>query len=107
MLDGIPLTGVRLVGAFLGAVVLVYWTTERLLGQGDDPTLRKSVSSDTGSVSMLVSGSMAVAMVASLVGALLLLPIGGTAAVSNPVPVVAFLGVVVVAHWYVEKEERE
>ena len=107
MLEGIPLTGVRLVAAFVLAAILVYWTVERVLGEGDDPVIRSSTSSDTGSMSFLVSGTMAVAAVAGLGAALLLAPIGGGPVVRNPVPVLAFAAFVVGAHWIVEKEERE
>ena len=107
MLDALPLTGMRLVGAFVLAAILVYWTAERVLGEGDDPTIRSSTSSDTGSMSFLVSGSMAVALVTGIGVALLLAPLGGGPVVTNPVPVLAFGAVVVGAHWIVEKEERE
>jgi len=99
--------GIRGVLALLLVGVLLYWTYERLVGEGDDPTVRKSVSSDTGTVSMLVSGSAAVAMVAGAAGVLLLTPMAGGPLVANPVPVVAILGGIVVTHWIVEKEERE
>ncbi|MFC6757882.1 MULTISPECIES: hypothetical protein [Haloarcula] len=107
MLEAIPLTGIRLVGALLLGAILVYWTIERLLGEGDDPTIRSSTSSDTGSASFLVSGTMAVATVASVAVALLLSPMGGGPVVSDPVPVLAAAAFVVGAHWIVEKEERE
>lgn len=107
MLEAIPLTGARLVGAFVLAAILVYWTVERVLGEGDDPVVRSSTSTDTGSASILVSGSMAVAMVTGIGIALLVAPIAGGPVVSNPVPVLAFGAFVVGAHWIVEKEERE
>jgi len=107
MLEGIPLTGVRLVGAFVVAAILVYWTAERILGEGDDPVIHSSTSSDTGSMSFLLSGTKAVAAVAGVGVMLILAPMGGGPVVTNPVPVLAFAAIVVGAHWIVEKEERE
>ena len=101
------LSGLRLVGALLLVGILVYWTWERFVGQPDDPTIRSSMSSDTGSASVLMSGTKAVAAVAGAAALLLLAPIGGTPAVANPTPILAFLGAVVASHWVVEKEERE
>jgi hypothetical protein len=50
---------------------------------------------------------MAVATVAIIAGALFLAPIGGGPIVDDGRAVALGLGVVVVAHWIVEKEERE
>ena len=101
------LSGLRLVAALLISAILVYWTVERFLGEGDDPTLRSSMSSDTGSASVLLSGTKAIAAVAGAAAVLLLAPIGGVPAVANPAPILAFLGAIVATHWIVEKEERE
>lgn len=105
--DALPIADLRAVGATLAVVVLLYWTFERLVGQGADPVLRSSSSTDTGSASVLVSGSMAVAAVAGLAGAMLLSPVAGGPVVDSPQPVLLGLGGIVLAHWIVEKEETE
>ncbi|WP_436931672.1 hypothetical protein [Halosimplex halobium] len=105
--ESVPVEGVRLAGAVIGVLLILYWTYERLRGEGHDPVLRMSSSSDTGSASFLVSGVAAVLLVAAIV-VLLLLGVGGAAPlVSNPVPILVFLGLVALAHWIIEKEERE
>jgi hypothetical protein len=62
---------VRLVGAGLLFVLLLYWTVSRLVGDDEDPALRLSKRSETGAFSGLVSGFYAVAAVA--IAAILLL----------------------------------
>jgi len=105
--ESMPVEGARLAGAVVGVLLILYWTFERLRGEGDDPTLRMSSSSDTGSASFLVSGTMAIVVVAGFV-ALLVMGVGTAAPlVADPVPVLVFLALVVFAHWVVEKEERE
>jgi len=105
--DALPIADIRAVGGVLAIVVLLYWTYERLAGQGADPVLRSSSSTDTGTASVLLSGSMAVAAVAGVAGAMLLSPVAGGPVVDATEPVLLGLGGLVVAHWVVEKEERE
>jgi hypothetical protein len=105
--DQLPIADIRAVGGVLAVIVLLYWTYERLAGQGADPVLRSSSSSDTGSASILLSGSMAVAAVAGLAGAMLLSPVAGGPVVDATEPVLLGLGGIVLAHWIVEKEETE
>ena len=92
------------IGLGLAALaMLAYWTARRLGGEGDDPTLRMSASSETGSASGLLSGVYAVAAVAA-VGVAAFVPellSGGQTALI----VVAF-AVVVAIHWVYEKRER-
>ena len=104
-LEALPVENLRLVGAVIGVLILVYWTIERARGQGEDPTIRKSAQSDTGSMSFLVSGYMAVTAVAGTVAALLLWP--GDPLVNDSGAVLFGLGLVAFAHWLVEKEETE
>lgn len=86
--------------ALFALIVLVYWTQRRVRGAGDDPTLRLSKATETGSSSFLVTGLDAVAIVA-VVMSLALWP----ELQANP-----WLGVIpvalVAAHFIVEKEER-
>ncbi|QLH83219.1 hypothetical protein [Halosimplex pelagicum] len=105
--ESVPVEGARLAGAAVGVLLIVYWLIERLRGEGHDPVLRMSSSSDTGSASFLVSGTAAVVVVAAIV-AVLLLGVGTAAPlVSNPAPVLAFLALLAFAHWVYEKEESE
>jgi|GEM_PF-3433484 len=105
--DALPVADMRAIGGLLALVVLLYWTYERLVGEGADPVVRSSTSSDTGSASILVSGSMAVAALAVGAAALLLAPVAGGPVVDASQPVMLGLGGLVVVHWIVEKEERE
>jgi len=92
------------VGVGLAALaVLLFWTIRRLSGDGDDPSISYSSSSETGSKSVLLSGSYAVLGVAGVVGIAFWpeLSSGGNVALG------AVLGVVVVAHWILEKRERD
>lgn len=98
-------TTVQLVVAALGTIVLAYWTGERLRGEGDDPTIRRSMNSETGTASFLVSGTKAIFLVAGVVAIALLNPMNPL--VGNPQAVLGGLGVLTVAHWMFEKEERE
>lgn len=91
----------RVAVAVLLFALLGYWTSERLLGQRDDPTLRMSSQGPTGSSSMLLSGTKAVGAVVGLIGLLLFPELQ-----SNPGALI-LLGGVVAAHYYFEKEERE
>ncbi|ELZ23492.1 hypothetical protein C475_14503 [Halosimplex carlsbadense 2-9-1] len=105
--ESVPVEGARLAGAVAGVLLTLYWTFERLRGEGHDPVLRMSSSSDTGSASFLASGVAAVGIVVGIV-AMLVLGVGGAAPiVANPAPVLVFLALIVVAHWVVEKEESE
>lgn len=105
--ESVPAEGVRIAGAAVGVLLTVYWTVERLRGEDHDPVIRMSSSSDTGSASFLVSGVMAVAVVAGIV-AILVLGLGGAAPlVANPGPFLVMLALIVAAHWILEKEERE
>lgn len=88
---------VRLAIAFVGSAILAYWTLERLLGERTDPNISATSSSDTGSATFLVSGTKAVLLVATIVAL----------ALGSSTGVVAILAVVVLAHWIIEKEERE
>lgn len=107
MFEQLPLADLRSLGAVLLLLVVLYWTYERLAGEGRDPVLRSSMSSSTGTASMLVSGAKAVMMVAGLAAALLLAPVAGGPVVSDPTPILAALGALVLVHWFFEKEERE
>lgn len=106
-IDALPIAAGRSIAGALVLIVLLYWTYERLVGEGADPVLRSSMSSDTGSASILLSGSKAVMALAVVSGALLLAPIAGGPVVDATRPVLLGLGGLVVAHWIVEKEERE
>jgi len=103
-IEGLPLTDMRLIGALLLGVVLAYWTIERLVGEGDDPTLRMSSSTEAGSASFLVSGFKAVSTITAGVLILLYYP---DPAVENTRLVMLVLGGLLLSHWIVEKEERE
>lgn len=92
----------RIVVALVVLAVLAYWTVERALGQGDDPTLRHTSSSDTGTVSVLLSGTNAVLLLVAI-GVLALAP---EIAQGNPLLLGVFAAIGVL-HWYFEKEERE
>lgn len=105
-LENIPLTDVRVVVAALATLILLYWTYERLVGEGRDPVIRSSSSSATGSASVLVSGSMAIFVVASIAVGALLSPMG-QGALAEPQPVLLLFGAIFVVHWIVEKEELE
>jgi hypothetical protein len=110
MMEGLPVdpTRMRVVVALLAGVVLVYLTVERAAGEDDDPTLRASSTSETGSMSVLVSGTKAVLVLAGVVAMALVGPgMGVEPVVRRPAVVLAALGLVVVAHWIYEKEERE
>lgn len=82
-------------------IVLIYWTLRRLAGDNTDPNVSMSKSSDTGTMSFLASGVDAVLLV---VGALTIV-LWDTMR-SNPA-LVAFLAILVAAHWWMEKRERE
>ncbi len=97
----------RSIGAILALAVLLYWSYERFAGEGADPVLRSSMQSDTGTASMLLSGSQAVMAMAGLAAALLLAPVAGGPVVDSSRPVLLGLGGLVVVHWITEKEERE
>jgi hypothetical protein len=103
----LPMADLRAIGGLLVVVILLYWTYERFVGEGQDPVVRSSTSSDTGSASVLLSGSMAVGAMAALAAFLLLSPMGGGPIVENGQGVLLGLGGLVVIHWIVEKEERE
>ena len=105
-LENIPLMDVRVVVAALATLILLYWTYERLVGQGRDPVIRQSSSSATGSASVLVSGSMAILVVAGVAVGALLSPMGG-GPIAEPQPVLLLFGAIFVVHWIVEKEELE
>lgn len=85
------------------SAILVYWTLERVLGGEDDPSIRQSVSTETGTASFLLSGTKAVGAVAM---GILVLAWPSTSGSSRTV-LVALLATIVVAHWFYEKEERE
>lgn len=95
--------GIRLMLAGAATVILAFWTVTRLLGSDDDPTIRHQATSETGTLSFLVSGTMAVAMVSGVV-ALAVAPeiLAGTLV---GYLTVGLLAVVVVMHWLVEKTE--
>lgn len=108
VIDQIPFTDLRLVGAIMMALVLAWWTYERAVkDEPRDPVIRSSMSSNGGSASMLLSGTKAVMTVAGAVAVLLLAPIGDGAVVSDPQPVLLGLGLVTFAHWAVETNEIE
>jgi hypothetical protein len=87
--------------AILLVGILIAWTYERLSGDGDDPTIRATSESQTGYMSVLVSGSKAVALV---VGALAL--ITWPTPLRQPLVGAVLVGVVFV-HWWIESEEVE
>jgi hypothetical protein len=98
---GGELAGLRYVIAAAGLLVLIYWTYERLRGEDDDPALNYAKETETGATTMLFSGTFAVGLVALLVTMALWADIRAQPAIAA-VPVG-----IVVAHWIVEKEERE
>ncbi|WP_415381465.1 hypothetical protein [Halosimplex sp. TS25] len=105
--ETMPTESVRIAGAAIGVLVILYWTFERLRGEDHDPVLRMSSSSDSGSASFFVSGVMAVVVIAAIV-AVLVLGLGGAGPiVANPGAVLVFLALLVFAHWVLEKEESE
>ncbi|WP_181685826.1 hypothetical protein [Halorhabdus salina] len=92
----------RSIVAFVAIAIIAYWTLERFGGEGDDPTIRSTSSSDTGTMSFLISGIWAVAFVAGI-AALAMFP---EIRSGNPV-VIGLIVVPLVIHWIFEKEERE
>jgi len=92
----------RYVLAMLVIGVLLYWTLERIWGEGDDPTLRMTSSSNTGAMVMLMSGTKAVLVLVGLAALFL-----GPELLQGNALVIGALGCIVVAHWMFEKEERE
>jgi len=105
--DSLPIADARAIGGVLALAILLYWAYRRLVGTGDDPVLRRQASSETGTVSILLSGSAAILVVSVIAGTLLLAPVAGGPIVETSEPIMLGLGGLVVAHWIVEKEERE
>lgn len=93
----------RFVAAGVLQLIVIYWTYRRIaLGDRTDPNLQQSTQTDTGSMSILLSGTMAVGLLVGLTG-LLMLPeiLGGS--MFWP----ALLASQFSAHWVLEKHERE
>jgi hypothetical protein len=103
-LTAVELGNARVAGVLIIAVILVYWTIERIRGGSADPSLSMSSSSDAGSAVFLVSGVKAVALLALALVGLLYWP---APLVSDGQAILVGIGLVVVAHWIFEKEERE
>jgi len=64
-LTGLP-AGVRLGLAAVATLVLVWWTYRRVSGNGDDPSIALEGGGEAGYGSLLVSGILAVAVVAGV-----------------------------------------
>lgn len=91
----------RAVGGLVLVALLTWWTIYRLRGGESDPTLRFAKSSETGSSSMLLSGSYAVGAVVLVAGVLLAPWLR-----ANPLALVV-LAIVFVAHLVIEGRETE
>lgn len=95
------LTTLRVVAGIVILGVLIMWTVRRARGGREDPTVRKSKSTETGSFSFLISGSYAVSA-AVVFGMLAFWPwIQG-----NLVLIGAFAALVVMHIWW-EAQERD
>lgn len=94
-------TTVRVIAGLVILGVLIMWTARRARGGDEDPTLRTSKATETGSFSFLISGSYAVAALSTF-GVLAFWPwIEG-----NLVLIGAF-AVLVSAHIWWEAKERD
>lgn len=90
----------RLAVAGLLVVMMVYWLVRRLVfGRGDDATIRASSSSETGSLSFLVSGTMAFTLLGVIAGVVLAPEI-----IKRPV-IGVVIAVPIVAAWILNKRE--
>lgn len=108
MIDQLPISDLRMVGAIVFGLILLWWTYERAVKQeARDPVLRSSMSSNGGTASVLLSGTKAVMTVAAAAAVLLLAPVGNGPVVNNAEPVLLGLGLVTFAHWAVETNEIE
>lgn len=87
--------------ALLLVGLLIFVTVRRVRGSGEDPNFTYSSESDAGATSISVSGVHYVGMLAVAVAALT-----WPAPVESPVVLLA-LGGIVLAHWIVEKRERD
>lgn len=92
---------IRLLVGLVLLGVLIMWTFRRATGSREDPSYRTSKSTETGSVSFLISGSYAVAAL-TVFGILAFWPWIG----DNLVLVGAF-GALVAAHIWWEAQERD
>lgn len=102
------MTDFRLVGAVLMGLLLAWWTYERALrDDARDPVIRRSTSSQAGSSSILISGFDAVFVVSAGIATLLLAPVGAGPLIDSPQLLLLALGVVAMAHYFVETEEVE
>jgi hypothetical protein len=89
----------RLALASLLVVVMLYWLVRRLRGNGEDASVRSQMTSETGTISFLASGTMAFAILAALAGLFLSPEI-----LRRPILGVALLVPVVIA-WILNKRE--
>lgn len=93
--DPLALAMLVVAGAF--AMTVAWWSWNRAMGDGTDPSITLSKSSKTGQSSFLVSGIHAVALMAA-VASVLAFPVLGIW------PALVLAGVVAV-HWIWEREE--
>jgi hypothetical protein len=99
------LAGPRIALAVLLTVALAWWTIRRAQGAASDPQMAKSIESDTGALSVSVSGVYLVAGLALAILAIVAVPIGGTALIPIE-PLVVVLALLVGYHWAIERGER-
>lgn len=99
-LSTLPIATLRSIAVVILLATLAYWTVRRLSGNGTDPNVSMSKQSDTGSMSVLVSGVDAVALVV-LALAIVLWP-----ALQTSPAIAAVLAGIVALHWILEKRER-
>lgn len=92
----------RLLLAGAVQLVIIYWTYRRLAGGDTDPNLQKSSRTDTGTLSILLSGTMAVGLLVG-VTALLVAPEIMAGNLIWPAVLVSQFSI----HWLFEKRERE
>lgn len=95
------LTSIRLLVGIVLLGVLIMWTVRRASGGDEDPTLRTSKSTETGSMSFLISGSYAVAAL-TVFGILAFWPW-----VRGNLVLVGAFAALVAAHIWWEAKERD
>jgi hypothetical protein len=101
LLTGVPVQLVAAAVAIAALVLLAVYTVDRVGGSDDDPSLRSQTSGTLGSMSFLVSGVYAVALLALVVAAASKVALGRV-----PVAIVIALGGLVAVHAATEVQER-
>ncbi|WP_254831584.1 hypothetical protein [Haloglomus salinum] len=101
LLNGLPMQAAAAMVAIAALVLIAVYTVSRLRGSDDDPSLRAQSSGTLGSVSFLVSGIYAVALLALVAAGASKLALGRV-----PVAVVVILGGLVAVHAAQEVQER-